>query len=1017
MNAMIVNDTTHLTPRPPLHGSTNGVEQAGERENTTLSGEAKRFGTIEKPSMSPSGTEGVAERRGRSRGRSGTGFMSVLCLILIAALFCAPACAAIDLTCDSLSITIDDATGRITTAWLPDHPDLLPLTGGLRLTEGVEAREIDLTGVAVTPGEPVTLRYAPEGEALEIEAAVAATGGHFAWEVTLRNTGERQRLLALSLPVEVPGDGPIAAYDGFLPTEALTEAFDGPMYRTPIPLCAAWSTEGGAATGINPREHLSFIATSGEPLEGGGARVATRTHLVLDPDQELSVELFLCGMTGEWGRGEALHWWYESAPELFAPTPGIDPRILNASGQYLAWKRNPLQSEDYQVREVARRTRTGWDWCINPFKRAGEIVVREEWYDYTPANPELLAEEDRVSWAEYRARRQEQFAAGERLGVAMLLYTPSQIWLEEQLAREQFADALVVDPSHTTRYPRGYVKPQDSVVRVFPYNTSWGEQSRRDLAEVAEQLGLYGFSFDTATGPAKFRGAAIDGLPERGWDENGPFVREGVAIRRLMEHVHTLRHADGTTLGVVANIRSSADYNSCIGSDAALYEGEPWKGMRGSEWALRDAIGTKPACWWEHYALDSFVDYRNMTRDEIAAAYQGLADFMCIESLHMGFWPTAAFARGFESMTDRYLPRIEACIGAGPRPVAAARSDDFTWLTRYGSGLNTHVAIGNETAAPATGTLTLSRGWLDEPWPVRTVALLAEIPIIGRLFQQPGALAFTGFDGDELTTQMAEDELTVTGVAVPTRSADVVTACAALRLPATPGGSSISAAWTGDRTRRALTLQVRASREIEPAGAVRIPPRMRVAEVRVDGEPVTCHTRDGMAFFGAAGERAEFRAEVEFVSAIIEPPQERLLEVEFLFEDTPAGFIVIPAQPTWAEEIAAERIVHYFQWFLHSERDVAEPPAFPVVRGEIPRDDSLMIVINRERAEEPTVALPDMRHLSISAPDAAGLQAAVDELLRVLDVTYVAPPTFVWRRSTNQAGLIGEWLPDPVAAQ
>ena len=91
-----------------------------------------------------------------------------------------------------------------------------------------------------------------------------------------------------------------------------------------------------------------------------------------------------------------------------------------------------------------------------------------------------------------------------------------------------------------------------------------------------------------------------------------------------------------------------------------------------------------------------------------------------------------------------------------------------------------------------------------------------------------------------------------------------------------------------------------------------------------------------------------------------------------------------------------------------------EPAAFPVVRGEIPRDDSLMIVINRERTEEPTVALPFGRHLSISAPDAEGLERAVDELLHVLDARYVAPPTFVWRRSTNEAGLIGEWLEDPV---
>ena len=208
---------------------------------------------------------------------------------ILAALLCVSAWAEVELSCDSLVIRLDETTGRITSARVPQLDADLALTGGLRLTEGAEAREIALGQASVSGGRSPLLSYAPEGEELAVEARVIPREAWFAWEVTLRNTGDAQRLLALSLPLVVPGDGPIAAYDGFLPTEALTEAFDGPMYRTPIPLCAAWSEAGGAATGINAREHLSFVATSGEPLPDGGARVATRTHLVLDPGQELKV--------------------------------------------------------------------------------------------------------------------------------------------------------------------------------------------------------------------------------------------------------------------------------------------------------------------------------------------------------------------------------------------------------------------------------------------------------------------------------------------------------------------------------------------------------------------------------------------------------------------------------------------------------------------------------------------------------------------------------------------------------
>jgi hypothetical protein len=593
------------------------------------------------------------------------------------------------------------------------------------------------------------------------------------------------------------------------------------------------------------------------------------------------------------------------------------------------------------------------------------------------------------------------------MGVAMLLYTPSQIWLEEQLARDQFEDALTEDPTMHTRYPKGYVKAHDSVVRVFPYNTSWGEQSRRDLAQVAEQLDLYGFSFDTAGGLAKYRGPGVDGLTERGWDDDGVFVREAVAIRRLMEYVHTLEHEDGTALGVIPNIRHSSDYNSCVGSDAALYEGEPWQNLRGREWALRDALGAKPASWWEHYALDSFVDYKNMTREEIAEAYQGLADFMCIESLRMGFWPTAAFARGFQSMTRRYLPRIEDCIDAGWQPVTAAESEDFTWVTRYGSDVNTHLAVGNETPEPATGTVMVANEWVDESGRVPVFTMYDGSPLSTRMTLQemPGTdtLADT-----TIRSSLASVWLEVEGVELPRRSADVVTAVAVFDFTAPT--YEASAQWTGDRVSRRLRLDVECGPAPLGDGVVRVPDGMQVVGLKVDGRPMAVEVEDGRLAIDVPDDDCETQVVVAMNSRIVQPPQEKLLAVNFLFENQPAGYIVLPAEPTEAEEIAAERIVHYFQWYVHSEHDVEEPVPFPVVRGEVPRDDSLMILINRQRTETPQVRVPNMRGLQISAPDAAGLERAVDELLHVLDAKYVAPPTFVWRRATNEAGLIGDWL-------
>ncbi|MFW5868354.1 MAG: hypothetical protein ACOCX2_11090, partial [Armatimonadota bacterium] len=146
---------------------------------------------------------------------------------------------ALDLDCGTLDIVVDDATAQIVEARLPGLGTEFGLTGGLLLTEGADAREIELSGGALVDGRPDALRFAPEGEALEVAVEIARNDGWFAWDVRLRNTGDAQRLLAVSLPVNVLADGPIPVYDGHLSRDALTEAFDGPRHRTPIPLAAA----------------------------------------------------------------------------------------------------------------------------------------------------------------------------------------------------------------------------------------------------------------------------------------------------------------------------------------------------------------------------------------------------------------------------------------------------------------------------------------------------------------------------------------------------------------------------------------------------------------------------------------------------------------------------------------------------------------------------------------------------------------------------------------------------------
>jgi hypothetical protein len=146
---------------------------------------------------------------------------------------------------------------------------------------------------------------------------------------------------------------------------------------------------------------------------------------------------------------------------------------------------------------MCRRLFAGWEWCYAPFRRTGDIVGRAELWEYTPAR---LFSKDRTKARDaYLADREGAFAQGDaRSNLAMMFYIPSQVWCEEQLARERYTDALVTDPKVKTHFSTPWVTGHDNEVLVFPYGTSFEEQSRKDLAEVARDLRLGGFAFDTA---------------------------------------------------------------------------------------------------------------------------------------------------------------------------------------------------------------------------------------------------------------------------------------------------------------------------------------------------------------------------------------------------------------------------------------------------------------------------------------------------------------------------------------
>ncbi len=527
---------------------------------------------------------------------------------------------------------------------------------------------------------------------------------------------------------------------------------------------------------------------------------------VLDPGQQDTVVFFVTSRPGEWGYREILEAYYATWPEMFLPDPRVDERISLGGGEYQAWRAKDLPV----AAEICRRLRAGWDWCYAPFRRTGDIYGREELWDYEPARP-IRYERDQ-SRKDFHQWRREQFDKSVRTNVAMMFYVPSQVWCEDKLALERYSDALVTDPDVKTVFLTPWVTGHDNERLMFPYKTSFAEQSHTDMAAVVEELDMQGFAFDTAEGGGKYRGPALPLLDGRAWDEDGPYCRNNIAVARLMQFAHTLRTRDGQVAGVVGNIHPTGAYSSPLYSDSIMLEGEPWKLYRDYPDSLRWKCGRKTIVFWEGYGLNDFIDVAKARPEQIRMAVRGLADFTLLQSLRNGIIPPPAYTKGVERLVQ-WLPDIVECVQLGWQPVPAARVPEPCWVTRYGDGLGTLFAIAHETAGEIAAEVAIENSRIGD-----------------------GALLFTTRDGGALLNTVRGGE-TIVNIDVPTRTPRLLRA-QALVVPADSlKSATVSSELRADGGQLRMTLVGEGRVEIP----LRIPADMVISEVTVNGS--TCGAR------------------------------------------------------------------------------------------------------------------------------------------------------------------------------
>jgi hypothetical protein len=873
----------------------------------------------------------------------------ILLLVILCAAFLGTCPASAQITAGDMSITPSEGTDFAAESRL--SPGLLRgarlhvYDGKTKTAVSLSAPKVSLEGnasqISFATNLPLTVRLRQEPQ-----------GRCIVWQVSCRNMGAGQLWLELGPELRLQPSGKIAVFDGWDDFASPSKAIISERIEGNFPAVAFWNEQASLCVGIAPSELVSYFRHEYEPLPDGAARLACLARIVVDPGEEETVKFITCAAPGEWGKYETMEAYYDSFPSWFVARPDVDLRASMGSSEYRAYPVTEWSPE------ICRRLWAGWEWCYAPFRRTGDIAVQRELWDYKPARkPDKRRS---LPCDQFHAWRRQAFTDGEKkCNIAMMFYIPSQIWCEETLARGRYADALTTDPKAKTYFDTPWCTGHDNELRVFPLGTSLAEQSYKDIRQVAGEVDLSGFAFDTAGDAVRYIGPALPKLPCRAWDDQvGVYGSELVAIARLMDFVHTLKKG-GKALAVVANPMANGTYASCFHCDSAMLEGTPWQVERTLGDRLRWKMGHKTLVWWESYEAEEFMDAATAKPEQLRAVYRGLADFTLLQSLRLGFVPTPAYTQGFKKLAS-WLPAITECVHTGWQPVPAARVPEPLWASRYGRGLKTLIAVAHETKAPVSCEVIVENARISD-----------------------GVLLFSRYDGAALTNTIAGAE-TALRLKVPVRTPILIRAQAEV-VPA----SAVSRAEVSEELGISKgVLKASLSGAGRATVRVRVPEDMRVSAVAWNGATTEFSETRGVAEFSVEiGPQAHL--EVQLISTLFALADNDLMDFPFVKDGKPNCVIVILPNAVEIERLMAWRVQEYFRYWYGRAVKPATQVIIPIQEGNKPTEGRA-VVLGIRAGQVPRVAL-EGEQLVVVAPNSEQLKAVVFKLLRALDRRYAFP--------------------------
>ncbi len=830
----------------------------------------------------------------------------------------------------------------------------------LSVTEGVEHTPVQMQwrqGPAGWLGEEA------DGLAAEMGPETGAEGRMGVLRVVLRNLGDERRLAEVTLGAEVALDDDSAIYwDGaFRAVHPIPgEQFPGEQRpRGSWPLSALGDATRALLMGVTPDTLISYAEPALNYVPGGASRYSFAVRVVLDPGQEQAFGL--CAGTvryAQYGFLPAVWQAYREAfPATFEVGDDVADAIWGTSAQYHSWGRGEVD------RERLRRLGCTWDWCYAPFKRAGDMWGRDEEWEFEPLaksyteRRRVVVGQDmgEVTAEQFREARADWFAEY-GLDCGHLFYTPSGIWVEKQLAQQEFADAIVVNDELATELSQ-WVTGNDTELLVQPTGTSYAERLCEDYALIAENLDVTGFAFDVCVaGQRNYSDAVEQPLPGRSWDERGVFFDLGISMVEQMRYIRGLS-AERLPFGERPIVGAGSSFTTWH-VDGALLE-LTLTGAQRDRWPLMCmALGGKPGVIWKGWEINALVqDVDALSRADYLRVLANLADHVHLKSFQWGMFPGYNYLPGMDEM-QRDMPLLRELVRAGWQalcPVTTTPGGTVLWNGRYGRGAGTYLALCNPNEEAVTAQVTVDNEPLGR----------ADCVFVDRRNpSEPLAQTIAG-----RRTRLAID--------LPRREPTVLRSVLALRCD-----QALECVASVAKDLDHVTTTVRVTAPEAGAASLEVPARrgFAVEGVAVNGAPIA----DVAAVALRAGENA---IEITYRSEHFALTQARLETFGWLTEAGEMGFVVVAAKPERRDyRRVIGRLDRYFRYYARHELDhEAAPLIVETEAAGTGAEHRVELHIGDGTKGNGWSSADDGRTLVLAAPDEREAIRRTEELLAALD--------------------------------